>query len=120
MHRCAMPCLIEGVGATAAAIFSRAEASASGLRVSSAPDASARYSRWRETASETTCAMIGASTIDTTHRTAKRIPRPPPPPLRSFELRPRPPPHQSPRRLQSASSRTAPARAATTVISRTS
>ena len=78
-----MPCLIEGVGAIAAAIFSSAEARARGLRVSSAPEASARYSRCRETASETICAMIGASTIDSTQRTTKRMPRPPAVPGRS-------------------------------------
>ena len=117
MHRWATPCLIEGVGSIAAAIFSSAEASPSGLRVSSAPEASARYSRWRETASDTICAMIGASRIETIQRTTNEDPEP----ARLFAVEPRRrPPNDSPRRLQSESSRTAPASAATTVIRRTS
>ena len=89
--------LFEGVGSTAAAIFSSAEASPSGLRVSSAPDASARYSRCRDTANDTIWAMIGASRIETIQRMTKRIPSPP-----DFSDGARRP-QRRPRRLQSAS-----------------
>jgi hypothetical protein len=50
MQRCAEPCLIALVGSDADSIFSSASARARGFRVSSAPDASARYSRCLDTA----------------------------------------------------------------------
>src|SRR6267143_6518428 len=60
IHRCAEPWLIARVGATAASIFSKARASPIGLRVSSAPDASARYSRRRDTIIASNWAISGA------------------------------------------------------------
>ena len=96
MQRCATPCLIDGVGATAASIFSSAEASASGLRVSSAPEASARYSLWRETPSATRRATIGASRSETIQSRKKAIPKRPERPSRRPAVRP--PPQRRPRR----------------------
>ena len=98
-----MPRLIARVGATAASIFSSARASPSGLRVSSAPDASARYSRRRDTIIASICATSGASRIATIQITKNTTPAAPPP--RSIVVAPaRPPPHHMPRRAQSDSS----------------
>ena len=121
MHRCAEPWLTAWVGATAASIFSNARASPIGLRVSSAPDASARYSRPRDTIMASSWAISGASTMAASHRMKKRRPMTPPPRLLSSPPRRRDlPPHHMPRRAQSDSSATAPTSAATMVITRTS
>ena len=74
MHRCAVPRFTEVVGAAARSIFSSAFASAMGLRVSSAPDASARYSRRRDTIIASVCADEGASTIATIQKTEQDRP----------------------------------------------
>ena len=60
MQRWAVPRFMDRVGANSISIFCKAEASASGWRVSSALPASARYSRSRETAIASTWAMTGA------------------------------------------------------------
>src|SRR5690349_23949750 len=85
MQRCAAPRLMCVVGAAAFSIFWSALARASGLRVNWALIASARYSRFRLTASARICAMIGArihEMIHTTRRTMRSGPAPPffPPP----------------------------------------
>src|SRR5881409_3918126 len=129
MQRCAAPCLMCVVGASAASILWSALASARGLRVNCAPIASARYSRFRLTARARSWEMIGARIQDTIHTTSRTAtsgprfflpPRPPPPP-------PPPPPAILPeprlKKMRVAPSRissTAPTRAASVVMSRTS
>ena len=120
MHRCAEPRLTATVGAAAASIFSSARARPSGFRVSSAPDASARYSRRRDTIIASSCASSGASRIAISHTTKRMIPATPLPRSSPRSRRRAPPPHIIPRRAQSASSATAPTSAATIVITRTS
>ncbi len=63
--------------AASRSIFSSALASARGLRVSSAPVASARNSRRRETSIASACAISGASTIATTQMTNRISPAAP-------------------------------------------
>ena len=93
MHRWAVPWVITGVGSWAEAILRSALARPSGFQVSSAPLASARYSRERETAKTSSWPKSGASTASIIHR-RKRISISPPPPPESRESRrlERPPP----------------------------
>src|ERR1051325_7149558 len=92
MQRWAVPFLTEAVGASADSNFSSALARARGLRVSSAPDASARYSRPRETAIARSWGINGAR-MTASSQDAKRLnttgPPPPPSPARLSAGRPR-------------------------------
>ena len=84
MNRCWVASLTPGKGLPAAASsFCRAEIRPSGLRVNWTEVASARYSRWRDTAICTALAARGASTA-TTSSTMIRMAAPPEPPLRSL------------------------------------
>src|SRR3989339_252292 len=119
MHRCATPRLIDLVGAEDSSIFSRALARAPGFLISSAPEASARYSRLREMAMAIIWAIIGARIMNNS-QTANMISAAPPPLLRDDDdERPRPD-QRIARPDQSESRTTAPTIAATTVTNRMS
>ena len=64
MNRCCVARLTPGKGAALAASFRNAEISPSGLRVNWTDVASARYSRWRDTAICTHLAATGASSAE--------------------------------------------------------
>src|SRR5262245_63183068 len=87
MKRCCVAQLTPGKGAALAASLARAEISPLGLRVNCTEVASARYSRWRDTAICTALAASGAKIATTINR---MISRPPPEPLRSLLLLLRP------------------------------
>ena len=70
MNRCAVPAVPSLSGDSICAICSSARSSARGLRVNSTDDASARYSRWRDTAIATSCEIIGATAASTITATA--------------------------------------------------
>ena len=120
MHRCAAPLLIDSVGAAADSIFWSALASASGFRVNCALIASARYSRRRLTAIASSCVTSGAMIQEMTQR-ASRIASSGPasfprrPLLRTGSL-----PRPIIRPMPSRTSSTAPTRAASVVMRRTS
>src|SRR5579885_278699 len=122
MQRWAAPRLMWVVGALAFSIFWSALAKARGLRVNCALIASARYSRLRLTANASTCAPSGATSHDTIHTATSTSNSGPPPPF--FRPPPPPPPIDMPPRTMRAApsciSATAPTRAASVVISRTS
>src|SRR5690349_10718471 len=75
MNRCWVARLTPGKGAAAAASLVRAAIRPLGLRVNWTEVASARYSRWRDTAICTALAAIGAM-IATTSSTITRRPAP--------------------------------------------
>src|SRR5260221_301583 len=60
IQRCSSPFLIDSVGKLALSSFCSALIRASGFLVSSAAEASARYSRFRDTATASSFAAIGA------------------------------------------------------------
>ena len=74
MNRCCVALLTPGKGAAAASILVSAEIRPLGLRVNWTEVASARYSRWRDTAICTALAASGAM-IATTISTTIRMPR---------------------------------------------
>ncbi len=65
MNRCAVPAVPCFSGDSTFAMCSSARSSARGLRVNSTDDASARYSRCRDTAIASNCEKIGATAART-------------------------------------------------------